>query len=157
MGSELTRRDILKAQAAGVAAAAAGIALPAAAQPVPGGVSALEIKWDKAPCRFQAPEGRHTVGVAKDGMKPLAKKVEIVKKTETGLDVRLVEKESYWGAATVWLLLGAGLAGGGIYVSTLDDFVDENGDMKNDRSKFAENAIKSAISDYRKKRAAAGK
>ncbi|MGJ7043370.1 anaerobic selenocysteine-containing dehydrogenase [Shinella sp. BE166] len=52
MGSELTRRDILKAQAAGVAAAAAGIALPAAAQPVPGGVSALEIKWDKAPCRF---------------------------------------------------------------------------------------------------------
>ncbi|WP_409530359.1 twin-arginine translocation signal domain-containing protein, partial [Shinella sp.] len=31
MGSELTRRDILKAQAAGVAAAAAGIALPAAA------------------------------------------------------------------------------------------------------------------------------
>ena len=34
MGSELTRRDILKAQAAGVAAAAAGIALPAAAQPV---------------------------------------------------------------------------------------------------------------------------
>jgi nitrate reductase NapA len=23
-----------------------------AAQPVPGGVSALEIKWDKAPCRF---------------------------------------------------------------------------------------------------------
>ena len=52
MGSELTRRDILKAQAAGVAATAAGIALPASAQPVPGGVSALEIKWDKAPCRF---------------------------------------------------------------------------------------------------------
>ena len=52
MGSELTRRDILKAQAAGIAAVAAGITLPAAAQPVPGGVSALEIKWDKAPCRF---------------------------------------------------------------------------------------------------------
>ena len=27
-------------------------ALPASAQPVPGGVSALEIKWSKAPCRF---------------------------------------------------------------------------------------------------------
>jgi nitrate reductase NapA len=48
----LTRRELLKAQAAGVAAAAAGIALPAAAQPVPGGVGTLEIAWSKAPCRF---------------------------------------------------------------------------------------------------------
>ncbi|MDK1377639.1 MULTISPECIES: periplasmic nitrate reductase subunit alpha [unclassified Sinorhizobium] len=52
MTGELTRRDILKAHAAGIAAATAGIALPAAAQPVPGGVTALEIKWSKAPCRF---------------------------------------------------------------------------------------------------------
>ena len=52
MSSELTRRDLLKAHAAGIAAATAGIALPAAAQPVPGGVSALQIKWSKAPCRF---------------------------------------------------------------------------------------------------------
>ncbi|HXV30692.1 MAG TPA: molybdopterin-dependent oxidoreductase, partial [Sinorhizobium sp.] len=52
MTGELTRRDILKAHAAGIAAAAAGIALPASAQPVPGGISALEIKWSKAPCRF---------------------------------------------------------------------------------------------------------
>ncbi|CAN7591246.1 periplasmic nitrate reductase subunit alpha [Ensifer adhaerens] len=52
MTTELTRRDILKAHAAGIAAATAGIALPAAAQPVPGGISALEIKWSKAPCRF---------------------------------------------------------------------------------------------------------
>ena len=43
---------MLKAQAAAVAATAAGIALPAAAQPVPGGVDALQIKWSKAPCRF---------------------------------------------------------------------------------------------------------
>ena len=48
----LTRRNLLKAQAAAVAAAAAGLALPAAAQPVPGGVGTLEIKWSKAPCRF---------------------------------------------------------------------------------------------------------
>ncbi len=47
-----SRRDVLKAQAAAVAAAAAGITLPAAAQPVPGGVAALQIKWSKAPCRF---------------------------------------------------------------------------------------------------------
>lgn len=50
--TELTRRDLLKAHAAALAAASAGISLPAAAQPVPGGVEALEIKWSKAPCRF---------------------------------------------------------------------------------------------------------
>ena len=52
MTAELTRRTLLKAQAAAVAAAAAGIALPASAQPVSGGVNALKIKWSKAPCRF---------------------------------------------------------------------------------------------------------
>lgn len=52
MTGTLTRRDILKAHAAGIAAATAGIALPAATQPVPGGVEALQIKWSKAPCRF---------------------------------------------------------------------------------------------------------
>jgi nitrate reductase NapA len=52
MTDQLTRRDLLKAQAAGVAASVAGLSLPAAAQPVPGGVPALEIKWSKAPCRF---------------------------------------------------------------------------------------------------------
>jgi len=52
MAGELTRRELLKAHAAAIAAATAGIAIPAAAQPVPGGVSALEIKWSKAPCRF---------------------------------------------------------------------------------------------------------
>ena len=48
----LSRRELLKAQAAAVAAAAAGITLPANAQPVAGGIGALEIKWSKAPCRF---------------------------------------------------------------------------------------------------------
>ena len=52
MSAELTRRNLLKAHAAGIAAATAGISLPAAAQPVPGGVESLEIKWSKAPCRF---------------------------------------------------------------------------------------------------------
>ena len=52
MNTQLTRREVLKAQAAGIAAAAAGLAAPAAAQPVTGGVGALEIKWSKAPCRF---------------------------------------------------------------------------------------------------------
>ncbi len=48
----LTRRDMIKAHAAGVAAAAAGMTLPAAAQQVTGGAEALKIKWSKAPCRF---------------------------------------------------------------------------------------------------------
>ena len=48
----LSRRELLKAQAAAVAAAAAGMTIPASAQPVPGGVGSLEIKWSKAPCRF---------------------------------------------------------------------------------------------------------
>ena len=48
----LSRRELLKAQAAAVAAAAAGMTVPAAAQPVAGGVGALDIKWSKAPCRF---------------------------------------------------------------------------------------------------------
>ncbi|SOC25303.1 periplasmic nitrate reductase subunit alpha [Stappia indica] len=52
MELELSRRDMIKAQAAAVAAAAAGIALPADAQPVPGGIGTLDIKWSKAPCRF---------------------------------------------------------------------------------------------------------
>src|SRR5690348_2923080 len=52
MAAELNRRELLKAQAASIAAAAAGITLPASAQPVAGGLSALQIKWSKAPCRF---------------------------------------------------------------------------------------------------------
>ena len=52
MTMELTRRNLLKAQAAAIAASTAGIALPASAQSVPGGVQTLEIKWSKAPCRF---------------------------------------------------------------------------------------------------------
>jgi nitrate reductase (cytochrome) len=48
----LSRRDVLKAHAAAVAAAAAKISVPAVAQPVAGGIGALEIKWSKAPCRF---------------------------------------------------------------------------------------------------------
>lgn len=48
----LTRRDMIKAHAAGIAATAAGLTLPASAQPVPGGSAALAINWSKAPCRF---------------------------------------------------------------------------------------------------------
>src|SRR3954466_270689 len=48
----LTRRDILKAHAAGVAALAANIPVASRAQAVSGGVESLQIQWSKAPCRF---------------------------------------------------------------------------------------------------------
>jgi nitrate reductase NapA len=66
MTAELNRRELLKAHAAALAATAAGIAMPAAAQPVSGGVEALEIKWSKAPCRFCGTGCGVMVGV-KDG------------------------------------------------------------------------------------------
>ena len=62
----LSRRQVLKAQAASAAALAAGMSLPAAAQPVPGGVDALKINWSKAPCRFCGTGCGVMVGV-KDG------------------------------------------------------------------------------------------
>ena len=66
MTANINRRDLLKAHAASLAAAAAGISLPAAAQPVPGGVGALEIKWSKAPCRFCGTGCGVMVGVKDD-------------------------------------------------------------------------------------------
>ena len=49
---KLSRREILKAQAASIAAMVANIERPAGAQTIEGGVESLEIKWSKAPCRF---------------------------------------------------------------------------------------------------------
>ncbi len=48
----VSRRDMLKLQAASVAALAANVTLPAAAQPVEGGIESIRIQWSKAPCRF---------------------------------------------------------------------------------------------------------
>ena len=66
MTIDVSRRDLLKAQAVAIAAAAAGISLPANSQPVPGGVATLNIKWSKAPCRFCGTGCGVMVGV-KDG------------------------------------------------------------------------------------------
>src|SRR6187200_2407742 len=48
---ELSRRSMLKAKAAAVAATAAGIGLPAEAANIAVGED-LSLKWSKAPCRF---------------------------------------------------------------------------------------------------------
>ena len=62
---DISRREILKAQAAAAAAAAANVSLPAEAQNVATGEE-LRLKWDKAPCRFCGTGCGVMVGV-KDG------------------------------------------------------------------------------------------
>ncbi|MBB5696376.1 periplasmic nitrate reductase subunit alpha [Muricoccus pecuniae] len=62
---DLSRRDVMKAQAAAAAAAAANVALPAQAQNINVG-DELRLKWDKAPCRFCGTGCGVMVGV-KDG------------------------------------------------------------------------------------------
>ncbi|MBV1796618.1 nitrate reductase catalytic subunit NapA [Siccirubricoccus sp. G192] len=62
---ELSRRDMMKAQAAAAAAAAANVTLPAQAQNIQLGEE-LRLKWDKAPCRFCGTGCGVMVGV-KDG------------------------------------------------------------------------------------------
>ncbi|MGB0941726.1 MAG: nitrate reductase catalytic subunit NapA [Marinomonas sp.] len=49
---KLTRRDVIKAQAATVAASVAGISLPASASNLITSSAANELTWSKAPCRF---------------------------------------------------------------------------------------------------------
>ncbi len=51
-GPTLGRRDLLKAQAAAIAAAAIGIALPAGAANLVTDAALSKLKWSKAPCRF---------------------------------------------------------------------------------------------------------
>ncbi len=52
LDKKISRRDALKAKAAGIAAAAAGVSLPASAQNLVTEASETELKWSKAPCRF---------------------------------------------------------------------------------------------------------
>jgi hypothetical protein len=75
---------------------------------------------DAAPCRFQSPEGTHTVGVARDGKKTLLKSVTVVRKTETTLSVKLAPSPSH--ADAFWpFLFSAGLAGGGYFLGKKAD------------------------------------
>jgi nitrate reductase NapA len=62
----LSRRELLKAQAAAIAIAAIRPDQPAQAQAVAGGIGRLQIKWSKAPCRFCGTGCGVMVGV-KDG------------------------------------------------------------------------------------------
>src|ERR1041384_8695159 len=50
--TQLDRRQILKLEAAAMAAAAGGMTTPTLAQNLVTERAASELKWDKAPCRF---------------------------------------------------------------------------------------------------------
>ncbi|MEP3045760.1 MAG: nitrate reductase catalytic subunit NapA [Roseibium sp.] len=50
--TEISRRDVIKAQAVAAAAAAAGIAVPANAQNLVTDAKLTDLKWSKAACRF---------------------------------------------------------------------------------------------------------
>jgi hypothetical protein len=89
---------------------------------------------DAAPCRFQSPEGTHTVSVGRDGKKTLFKDVTVGRKTETTLAVKLADKPSR--ADAIWPFLFTGVfAGGGYYLGKLaKDEPDENVTMNPDGS-----------------------
>ncbi len=94
---------------------------------------------DKAPCRFQSPEGTHKVSVARDGKKTLHKSVSIGRKTETTLQVKLAPKPSRTDA--IWPFLFSGVFGVGGYLlhdhgkGLPDTKVDDQGNSKNNTEK----------------------
>jgi hypothetical protein len=73
---------------------------------------------DAAPCRFQSPEGNHTVSVGRGGQKTLFKPIHVVRKTETTLVVKLAPKPSRTDAILPFVL-SAAFAGGGYYLGKL--------------------------------------
>lgn len=85
--SGLNRRQILKAQAAGAAAAAAGIAMPASAQNLVTNRADTGLKWSKAACRFcgtgcsvmVATKGDRVVATHGDAKSPVNRGLNCVK------------------------------------------------------------------------------
>lgn len=68
-----------------------------------------------APCRFEAPEGRHKISVSRGGKKTLTKKITVERATETELVVRLAPTPSRTDA--IWpILFAGGFIVGGYYL-----------------------------------------
>ncbi len=96
---------------------------------------------DAAPCRFQSPEGSHTVSVGRGGKKTLFKQVTVVRKTETTLAVKLAPKPSR--ADAIWpFLFSAGFVAGGYYLGTL---ADKEPDKTGDPGMEKNNATKTVL------------
>ncbi len=85
--TKVSRRDILKAQAAAIAATAAGISVPAAAQNLITDADHTHLKWSKAPCRFcgtgcsvmVATKDNHVVATHGDMLSPVNRGLNCVK------------------------------------------------------------------------------
>ncbi|MBI4509776.1 MAG: PEGA domain-containing protein [Deltaproteobacteria bacterium] len=79
----------------------------------------------RAPCRFQAPEGTHVIGVGKEGKKPFRKELAIEKSTETSVSVKLAPKPSRVGA--LWnFTLAAGFFAGAYFLAPLAEGLDDD-------------------------------
>lgn len=79
-----------------------------------GGVVKLDgaVVCQKAPCRFQAPDGDHKVTIEKPGLKPLNKTLTIGKATETNLAVKLSAEQGHTDAIWKYAIAAAFLTGG---------------------------------------------
>jgi tetratricopeptide (TPR) repeat protein len=65
-----------------------------------------------APCRFQSPDGEHTVNVEKPGLKTYSRKMTIVRATETELSVKLVVAEGKTDVIWKYAFAAAFITGG---------------------------------------------
>jgi hypothetical protein len=100
---------------------------------------------DAAPCRFQSPEGTHTVSVGRDSKKTLFKEVTVIRKTETTVAVKLAPKPSRTDAILPFVA-SAVFAGGGFYLGKLSN--DEDEFKKDDQGNFT--TTKNKKKDYLK-------
>ena len=73
------------------------------------------VACERGPCLKAVAQGKHTLRVTRDGMKPLTKRIDVQAKTEITVKVTLAPEPSR-GDAVVAYILAAGFGGGGIYL-----------------------------------------
>jgi tetratricopeptide (TPR) repeat protein len=110
---------------------------------------------EKAPCRFQAPQGKRKIDITRDGFKPYTRDQDVMPATETTLNVALVEKPSrldvLWnfGFAAAFLAGGVvlGLQSNSTYNSINDDIAAGKPPVFPDDSRFLKGKIFAIASD----------
>jgi hypothetical protein len=71
-----------------------------------------KVACQPAPCRFQTPDGEHTVTVEKPGLKTLTKRMTIIRATESELSVKLMPDEGHSDVIWKYSFAAAFIAGG---------------------------------------------